>query len=68
MGFIGILMSMAQNDTAFAGRQAALLAGLANEGINSGTATIQFGYASPTTERRSTKPKQIPWCRRRCRR
>jgi hypothetical protein len=45
MGTIGVLMSMASNDPAVAGRQAAVQAALTSEGITSPTTSIQFGYA-----------------------
>ncbi len=45
MSYIGVLMSMASNDPAFAGRQAALLAALANESITPANTNIQFAFA-----------------------
>jgi ABC-type uncharacterized transport system substrate-binding protein len=45
MGIIGVLMSMSQNDAAMAGRRAALLAALANEGITPDNTNIEFKFA-----------------------
>ena len=45
MGTIGVFMSMSANDPAVPGRQAALLAGLANEGVTPANTVIKYGFA-----------------------